>query len=106
MYQKLLSRDSTPGVKSSKITKAAQGYGMALLLVFCASSILVAASTSLLLAPGTSNAVGSLSLDEATAKQIAEKALDEAKTDILSQQSLGTTITTSYRYPSSGSRFL
>ena len=103
MYQKPQSYDATSSVKYSQASKAAQGYGMVLLLVFCVSSILIAASTSLILAPGSSNYAGSMSLDDSTAKQIAEKALDAAKTDILSQQSAGTTITTAYRYPSSGS---
>lgn len=101
MYQKILNQFYPS--QTLKVAKTAAGYGMALLLVFISSSILVASSTSLLLAPGSSNYMATLSLDQSTANQLAEMALDTAQTDILSQQASGTTITTAYRYPSSGS---
>lgn len=79
-----------------------QGYGMALLIVFLSSSILIASSAAILLAPAVTGTTGALVMDEATARQLAEEALDAAQSDILTKQAAGTTIDTSYRYPSSG----
>ena len=82
---------------------SAEGYGLALLIVFLTSSILIAASTATLLSPSLSSYVGAAAMDQTTANQLAEEALAAAKEDILTQQAAGTTITTSYRYPSIGS---
>jgi hypothetical protein len=85
----------------SKSPKAAGGYGLALLLVFLFSSVMVASSASLVLAPSSIfNSQGVM--DQATANQMANQALYEAEQDILAQQRAGTTITTAYRFPASG----
>ncbi len=84
-----------------KITQPARGYGLGLLLIFALSSALVAASASFLMAPTAGYSVQG-TLDESSAKQLAEEALDAAQIDILTQQRAGATITTAYRYPSSG----
>ncbi|MCE3234591.1 MAG: hypothetical protein K0Q50_771, partial [Vampirovibrio sp.] len=81
---------------------AQKGYGLALLVIFLSSSILIGASTAILLAPSLSNAVGAMASDDATARQLAEEAIDAAKADMLTKQQAGTTIDTSYRYPSVG----
>jgi hypothetical protein len=91
-----------PQSKKSIQNPNVKGYGVAFLVLFVATSILMAVSISLLTAPSTGRYVGTLALDEATAKQLAEEALDAAQSDILSKQASNTTIDTSYRYPSSG----
>jgi len=85
--------------------KSVSGYGLALLMVFLASSVLLATSMSLILTPGVTSFLssGSSGMDVSRGKQIALAALNAAKSDIISQMQNGTTITTSYRYPSSGS---
>jgi hypothetical protein len=88
-------------IKKSTLS-VSKGYGLALLMVFISSAILMASSASMLLAPMSSGYFGQNALDGSTAQQLAEKALDLAQADILTQQAAGTTITTSYRYPSSG----
>jgi len=72
------------------------------MLAFLTSAILLSTSLSLILAPSAGSYAGTMAQDDATAKQLAEEALDAAQTDILTQQVAGTTISTSYRYPSSG----
>lgn len=91
----------TQGEKTA-LKGQANGYGLALLMVFLASAVLLTTSLSLILAPSVSSFVGQRSLDDSAAKQLAEKALDLAQADMLTQQEAGTTITTAYRYPSSG----
>lgn len=86
--------------------KAAPAYGLALLIVFISSAILMVTSVSLILGPMSSGFLGQQALDGSNAQQLAEKALDLAQADILTQQAAGTAITTSYRYPSSGTNTL
>lgn len=92
----------TQGEKTALKGKASKGYGLALLMVFLASATLLTASLSMILAPSVSGFVGQRSLSDSAAKLLAEKALDLAQADILTKQEAGTTITTAYRYPSSG----
>jgi hypothetical protein len=80
----------------------ASGYGLALLLVFVASSVMIAASMSMTLAPTVAAALGTISMDGTSAKQVALVGLDAAQNDIKTQLAAGTAVTTSYRYPASG----
>jgi len=82
--------------------KAPLGYGLALLLVFVASSVMIAASMSMTLAPTVATALGTVSMDGTSAKQVALVGLDAAENDIKTQLAAGTAVTTSYRYPASG----
>jgi hypothetical protein len=76
------------------------GYGLALIMVFILSTVLVGTSMSLILAPNTANFMGSG--DTIIARQVALIGLSAAQSDIMTQMETGTTITTAYRYPASG----
>jgi len=78
-----------------------QGYGIALLMVFLMASVLLASSMTLMLSPIASGYQPVLR-DTTTAKALTDQVLNLARTDVLNQMKLGTTITTSYRYPASG----
>jgi len=80
---------------------AKAGYGLVLLIVFVSSAILLATSLTLTLAPSTAQFL-STNISYATAKQVASIGLDSAQSDILTKLGNGTTVDTSYRYPSSG----
>jgi hypothetical protein len=82
-----------------------QGYGLALLMVFLASSVLLATSMSLILNSSVVSYITSQSSTpiKGSQVQIGNAALDAAKNDILSNLGQGNTIDTSYRYPASGS---
>jgi hypothetical protein len=82
--------------------KQARGYGLALLLVFIASTVLIGTSLSLTLSPSIANTLGSASMDGSKAKQVALVGLNAAQEDIKSKLAASTTVTTSYRLPSSG----
>jgi len=82
------------------------GYGLALLMVFLASSVLLATSMSLLLTPGVVSFITGQSSTPLVGSQtqISNAALDAAKNDILNNYlANGTTVDTTYRYPVSGS---
>jgi hypothetical protein len=82
---------------------AHSGFGLALLMVFLSSSLLLASSLSLILAPSVTGYVGSSSLSNTATKQVAQVAFDAAQADILTKLTASTTVDTSYRYPASGS---
>ena len=85
-----------------------RGYGLALLMVFLASSVLIATSMSLILTPGVVSYIANQQASpiKGSQVQIGNAALDAAKNDILSQLGQGNTIGTTYRYPASGSYFI
>jgi|GEM_PF-2043306 len=88
-------------IVSGSERSSSSGYALALLMVFLASSLLIATSMSLILSTnGTSYIANSAS--SAACDQIANAAFDAAQTDILSKLSNATTVDTSYRYPNSG----
>lgn len=89
-----------PWWQSARFSQA--GYGMALLMIFLASTLLMASSLSLMLAPNVANQVGNAFVNNSIAKQLAMVALDAAESDISSKLTAGTTVNTSYRYPASG----
>jgi len=79
-----------------------KGYGLILLLVFIASTVLTVTSLSMILIPSAASYIGSASLNNAIGENIATLALDAAQNDIISKLSNGNTVDTSYRYPASG----
>jgi hypothetical protein len=83
--------------------KASGGYGLALLMVFIASTILVGVSFQLVSTPATIAYMGTSSQDNLAARQVALVGLDATESDIRTKLNANQTITTSYRYPSSGS---
>jgi hypothetical protein len=91
-------------LKSPIISPAAfaSGYGLALLLVFVGSTILIGTSLSLILGPSVASYLGTSSIDTTVAKQVAQIGIDAAQSEMLSQMASGSTITTSYLFPSSG----
>jgi hypothetical protein len=84
-----------------------RGYGLALLMVFLASSVLLATSMSLILSSSVVSYITGQSSSTpivGSQTQIANAALDAAKNDILTNYlANGTTVDTTYRYPVSGS---
>jgi Alpha-L-arabinofuranosidase B, catalytic len=84
-----------------KARAQSQGYGLALVMVFLMASLLLATSMTMLLAPNTVSFQQTIK-ETTLAKAVADQALSLAQTDVLNQMKLGTTISTSYRYPTSG----
>lgn len=78
-----------------------QGYGIALLVVFLMTSVLLGTSMVLMVSPGVGS-IQQVLKETTTAKALTDQALSLARADILNQMKLGTTISTSYRYPASG----
>jgi hypothetical protein len=78
------------------------GYGLALMMAFIFSTVLVGASLQLVAGPTSMAFMGQASQDNLAARQVANLALDAARVDIQSKLNTGTTVDTSYRYPAAG----
>jgi hypothetical protein len=79
--------------------KAAGGYGIVLLLVFLASTVLIGASLQLVGGPTMDRMEGQASREYASAQQLASTGMLAVRSDILADLDASTTVDTSYRYP-------
>ncbi len=83
--------------------KATTGYGLALLAVFIASTILIGASMQMLAGPVTLSFVGTSSQTHLAAQQLAEGGMDIVAADIQNLYATGQSVTTGYTYSSASS---
>jgi hypothetical protein len=81
--------------------RAAHGYGMALLLMFVASTVLIGVSFQLVSTPSSISHLGTASQDYLSAKQVAMTGFIATEADIQSKLNSGATIDLTYRYPTS-----
>jgi hypothetical protein len=79
-----------------------QGYALAFLMTFFASTLLLAASLQIMIIPITAAYVGTSSRNNALAQQIATIGLNAAQDDIQSKLNLSQTVDNTYRFPVSG----
>lgn len=86
-----------PNPKMRRRSVAQAGYGLVMLLLFVASTVLIGASMSLLMGPSSS--LGGVSQDNLSARSIAERGMETVLADIQTQVSAGNTVDTSYVYP-------
>jgi hypothetical protein len=85
--------------KLKRKAKAAGGYGIVLLIVFLASTILIGTSMQLTGGPNADRMEGQTAREAASAQQLASTGMLAVRSDILADLDAGTTVDTSYRYP-------
>jgi hypothetical protein len=75
------------------------GYGLALLMIFLASTVLIGASLQLTVAPGSLAYLGSSSQNNLAAQELAEEGVGVVRADIQANLNSNQSVTTSYSYP-------
>jgi hypothetical protein len=81
-------------------SRAAAGYGLALLMVFLASTVLIGTSVQLMLGSSSGTYLGSSTQDNLSANSVAQTGMETVLADIQSDLDSGTPVTTSYSYSS------
>lgn len=80
--------------------KAARGYGLAMLMVFLGTTVMIGASLQIMATPLTLAYLGGVSQDNMSAQQLAAVGMDLAVADLQSKYDNGQTIDTSYSFTS------
>lgn len=75
------------------------GYGLAMLMVFLATTVMIGASMQMMAAPITMAYLGASSQDNLAARQLAEAGMDVVQADLQAKFDNGVNITTGYSYP-------
>ncbi len=75
------------------------GYGLAMLMVFLGTTVLIGASMQMMAAPLTMAYVGAASQDNLAAKELAYSGMSVVEADLQSKYNTGVAITTAYTYP-------
>ena len=83
-----------------KRTKAAVGYGLAMMAIFVASTVVVGASLQMMSGPISAAYLGAASRDSLAANQLANAGLKAVTADLQTKYDAGTAITTGYSYSS------
>jgi hypothetical protein len=83
-------------------TASGAGYGLALLIVFVLSTVMLGSSFQMI-SHQASRAPMTASIDNLIARETAASAFEAVRSDILSKLNAKTTVDTSYRYPAAGS---
>lgn len=79
--------------------RKAAGYGLAMLMVFLATTVMIGASMQMMVAPITMAYLGASSQDNLAARQLAEAGMDVVQADLQTKFDTGVAITTAYSYP-------
>jgi len=79
--------------------KASSGYGLALLMVFLVSTVLIGASLQMVTAPVSLAYLGSSSQNTLSAQEVVEIGMETVMTDIQTKRNNNQTVDTSYTYP-------
>lgn len=79
--------------------KKATGYGLAFIMVFLVSTIMIGTSLQLVSAPVNVSYLGSSSQDNMAAQELAYTGMETVLTDIQSRLNSNQTVSTSYTYP-------
>ncbi len=88
---------SNPVVYTTK--KASSGYGLAMLMVFLVSTVLIGASLQMVAAPVSLVYLGSSSQDSLSAQELAKIGMETVLNDIQTKRNNNQTVDTSYTYP-------
>ncbi len=80
--------------------RKAKGYGIALILVFLATSVAIVTSLQMMSGPITAAYLGSTSQNNLSAQQLAQTGLNTVVADVQNLYNTGQTISTSYSYSS------
>ena len=80
--------------------KAALGYGLAMMAIFVASTVVVGASLQMMSGPISAAYLGAASRDSLAANQLANAGLKAVTADLQTKYDAGTAITTGYSYSS------
>lgn len=85
--------------RKSSLIKAQGGYGLAILLVFITSTVMVGTSLQMLAGPVGLAYLGSSSQDNLSAREVAMIGMDTVLADIQTRLNNNQTVDTSYTYP-------
>ena len=83
-----------------KLRKSSPGYGLAMLMVFLVSTVMIGASLQMLAAPVSLSYLGSSSQDNLSAQEVANIGMETVLADIQTRRNNNQTVDTSYTYSS------